>query len=842
MRRFLLKLRRRAKLERDLDAELAFHREMARRDGNAIPLGSGARIREASRDHWRFNAVEDAWRDLTCAARGLRRSPAFTLTVVLTLALGVGVNTAIFGIADGVLFRPLQYGEPDRLFVITMMNRESGQLYGNVPDEFVEAVAEARGVAGVAMLGGSAGAVVQGADGPENAHVVAVTPEYFDVLGVEALYGRVFDREDVNAGGRPALLSHASWRQRFGGSEEIIGSSVALGDRTFDIIGVLPPGVIYPTPTAGVPEIVTLQSSWNGFNPIARLAPGTTRDAAQAEIDTLASRLSATEVPFLTDVRDVLYLAARPATRFLLGSAVLVFLIGCAHLTNLLLARSHQRSRETGIRGALGASRTRLVRPVFFEAGLLGLAGGAVAIVVTFLTFDVALPLVPPNVYGSAPVGVSLRVVLFAIALGVFGGLMFAVVPAWRSARLDPLAVIQGRRAAVGPCRRFGRPMVTAQVALSLVLVFGAIVSARTVLSLQRLGFDPENVVIATLTAPYADVLNLLEVNDENEEEDAGPAIQAFYARAAEAVGGLADVVSVGAVGSRPFDSRGPDEGIRGPTGRGIVGLDHVLPGYFEAAGLHRLSGRLPDWEDFRSGALVSVLSESAGRALYGREDPVGRTFETPRGRFTVIGVVGDVVKSRRDEQPGGYVMPGSRTPRLQLVARTRLKSDAVLREIEREFSALAPGLPVRVLWWDESIRSTSDSRNPRFATLVLGGFGGVALGLTAVGVAGLIAFLTAIRNREMGIRLALGAASGSLVRLMIRQTLVPVLAGIVLGLAITPPLARLAESQLFEVESGDPWTLAVTVVTVIAVALCAAWLPARRAGRIDPMEVLRSE
>jgi predicted permease len=701
-----------------------------------------------------------------------------------------------------------------------------------------------RGLGVVAMLDHGARIAMSTRDGTEGVHTVAASVDYFDVLGVRAAGGRLFDAGDADNGSRATILTYGAWQRQFGGDEQIVGRSITLGTTTFDIVGVLPRDFVFPSLFAGRPELVTvlprvpLGATGGTFHPIVRLEPGITREQAQAELDALTARLaarnpqSASVTPVLEDVRSVIYPTSRAITRFLLASATLVFLIGCANLANMLLARTLKGQREIGVRAALGASPIRLVRPLIFESAIVGVMGATLAVLVTSVTSDRLVQLVPPIAHGNAPVGVNLRVVVFALSLGLLGGLLFAIVPAWRSARLDVHALIQGRPRIYGRhAGRIGRTMVAFQAALAMVLVFGAVIATRALVSVLQvpLGFTPENVITVDVrpTGPN------------------GSDRQAFYVRAANTLARRPDVVSVGAAGSIPLDGRAADEGVQTPgTREQLAGIVHVLPGYFETLGIRLVRGRLLDWDDVRTGADVSVLAESAVQALFPGRDPLGATFQNRGGRqFTIIGIVEDVRKSRELESaPLAYVIPEDATRQLTLVVRTRTRQDAVLARIKNEIRALVPGTPVAAAWWADSISALTVYRNPRFQTLVLGTFAALALALTALGVFGVIAFLVTFRTHEMGIRLSIGATPRSLVALMVSQALLPVIAGLLIGLAATRWLSRFAEAQLYEVDTRDPFTLAVAASTVVVAAIIAAYLPARHASRVDPMIALRTE
>jgi putative ABC transport system permease protein len=782
--------------------------------------------------------------DLKIAWRGLLHARGFAAVAVATFALAIGANTAIFSVADAVLFRPLPYRDAGHVHILQWANRQTGARFALVEYDDLRAIGDlAGGVRGVGMLEPVNSAIVMGADGVETLSTVAVTTNYFQLLGVEATRGRLFDARDEAAPGRALILSHAAWRQRFGGDESVVGRPLTLAGQTFDVVGVLPPDFVFPSGMRSRPELVTVLppaapgAKGGAIHAIVRRDPGVSREQAQAQVDAAIAPLVRVRQPndartvVLEDVRSVLYPVGRGIMTLLVAAAGLVLLIGCANLANMQLARSRRRAREIGVHLALGASRARLVRLAILEALLIGVAGAVVAVGVTSATFEMWLRQVPPVAYGGAPVGVGVRVVLFAVGLGSLGALLFASVPAWRSASLDAQALLQNRSDSGRMRRTLGGPMIAAQVALAVVLVFGALIASRAFLSVLRvpLGFDPENIVTVSVVPRVP----------------RGPARQEFYVRAVETLARRHDVVAVGAVGSMPLDSRAPDEGVEiAGVRQNLAGISHVLPGYFETLGIPLMRGRLLGWDDLRAGSDAAVLADAAARALFANRDPLGQTFSNGRGRqFTVVGVVADVQKSL--DRPASYpvyVLPKDAPAPLTLVIRTRTRSEATRAGIKGDVNALAAATPVTVQWWEDVIRGLTAYRNPRFQTLVLGSFAVLAIGLTGVGVFGIVAFLVATRTREMGIRLALGARAESLVRLIVRQSLAPVAVGLLFGLIATRWASRLAEAQLFKVETRDPVTLAVAALTVVAAALLAAYLPARRASRVDPAVVLRVE
>jgi predicted permease len=780
--------------------------------------------------------------DLKSAWRRLRHAPGFTAAAVFTLAVAIGANTALFSVADGVLFRPLPYADPDRIHIVQMRDPKTGQRFVQMPYAHLQTLSEHhQGLSDVGMLDQGPSVIADGPDGAERITVLNATANYFELLGARAARGRLLARADESSTGRPAVLTYALWQQRFGSDASIVGRTVTLGSTAFDVVGVLRDDFVFPSLWSARTALVTVMPSigrkdkGGTFHPIVKREPGVTRERAQAELDALILPLvadgSSVPLPVLDDVRSVLYPTGRPIMSMLLAAAGLVLLLGCANLANLLLARSEQREKDTGIRLALGASRARLMRTLFFEALMIGAAGAAAALAMTSATFDLLLRQVPPTAYRNAPVGVSARVVVFALLLGLVSGVVFAALPAWRSARVDVQRLLQGRGGLRRERRKFGRPMIGVQVATAVVLVFGAAIAARALTAVLRvpLGFSPDNVVNVLAIPPNV----------------SGRGLQAFFVRAMETLSQRADVVSVGAIGSMPMGNQAPDDGlVLGGERQRSAALFHVLPGYFETLQIPLKAGRLPNLDDLRSGAGVAVLSEAAARALFLDRDPLGATLANPRGHsFAVIGIVADVRQSfDADTQRPVYVIPHDSTRAMRIAVRTRARSDSSLAGITRDVSALAPATPVTVQWYTDSIGNLTAIRVPRFQTVVLGSFAALALLLTGTGVFGVVSFLIARRTREMGIRMAIGATPGSLVGLMVRQTLVPVGAGLIGGIAATRWVSRFAEAQLVKVDARDPWLLAAAAATVIVAALLAAYVPARRASRIDPIAVLRAE
>jgi hypothetical protein len=451
-----------------------------------------------------------------------------------------------------------------------------------------------------------------------------------------------------------------------------------------------------------------------------------------------------------------------------------------------------------------------------------------VALAITAVSFDALVALVPKVAYGHAPVGVSGRVALAALALGLGAALLFAVVPAWRAAGVDVLALIQNRRPRRGKGLRLGRPLVVVQVALAIVVVFGAVVATRAFVSVLRipLGFSPENVIHASM--------GLM-------------ASRQPYIEAAERLRRRTDVLSLGVGGAIPFSGRGRDLAVRVNGAEAAAGAVQILPGYFESIGAPIVHGRALAWDDIRTNPGAAVLSASAARAMFPGQDPLGHSFDTGgEQQFHVVGVVADVRGNLgASADPAlAYVItpPTGRSFIGSLMIRTRERREATLAEVRAELKAVAPNMAVSAAWWADEIASRTAYRNPRFQSLVLGTFALLALGVTTLGIFAIVGHQVVSRTREMGVRLAIGATPQSLVTTVVRQAIAPVVVGLGFGLLLIRWARGLAEAQLYEVNTRDPWTLAVAAAAVLVAALVAAYFPARCATRIDPVAVLRAE
>jgi len=797
----------------------------------------------ASRQHAFRSGLSTFLDDMAFAFRRLRHSPGFAVVGIVTVMLTVGANTAILSVADAVLFRPLPYADPGQVAVIQMMSKKDGKQYTMTPYPFLQALNDGcPSVGEVGLLEDGPSLVVDRPDGPTRLPAMEASPNYFQILGVQPAAGRMFGPQDSGGEGRTAVLSFSAWQQLYGGDPSIAGRSITLGTATLDIVGVLPRDFVFPSIFAGRASVVVLRKPLDGnekggtFHAVVRVARGATFERAQAEVDAATAPIAASlpgrqdSVPFLNPVRSILYPVGQPVMRYLLAASGLILLLGCANLANLLVVRGRRRLKETAVRLALGASRVRLIRPIVIEAVIVGAVGAGLAVLITAWTFDLLIKQVPTAAYGRAPVGVSTRVVVISMVMGLLASLLFSLVPAWRSARTDVLALIQRRGSRSRRGSWLGRPMVTAQVAIAVAIVFGAAIAVRAFVDIARVdvGFDSGNVVRVAVAAPRT------ETNQQN-----------FFSRAIQTLSALPHVVSASAAGSLPFSRQAPDEAAQlEGSPKPVAGIVHALPGYTETVGIPLKRGRTFTWDDVRSDPDVALISEAAARLMFGDSDPLNGVFTNGRNRrLRVIGVVGDVRSSYSEPvRPLAYVMPGAAARSLSVVARVRDHRAATLADIKTALLTLGPALSPTVEWWSDQIATDPAYRDPKFQTIVFMALGTLALGLTALGIFSVVAYLVSARTREMGVRLAIGATPRSLVSLVIRQSLLPVGFGIAVGLGLAKWGGRLAEAQFFKVNASDPAMLAAAVATVLIASILAAYLPARRATRINPTDVLRAE
>ncbi len=799
--------------------------------------------------------------DLRFALRMLVKNPGFTAVAAITLALGIGANTAIFSVVSAVLLRPLPYRDPSRLILVNESSKQVPDMsvsYPNLLDWRERNHAFER----MAALQ-PAQFTLTGLERPERLGGSNVTADFFATLGTSPRLGRDFLPQDDRPGADPAaIVSDRLWRTRFGGDPALVGRPLTLDGRSVVVVGVLPAGfrVYYPESDLFLPlglnaDRMQERDNHPGIYVIGRLRAGATLEAARADMDSIARGLERQYPKTNTGNRvamkpleDEVVGNLRPALLVLTAAVSFVLLIACANVANLLLARASTRAKEIAIRRALGASRTRVLWQVLTECTLLSLLGGGLGLLLASWLTDLLLSLVPATLPRLDEVRLDGAVLGFSLALSLLTGLVFGIAPAWQASRSDvfePLKEATRGSSAGRRQHRFRNVLVVGEIALALVLLAGAGLMARSFLRLSRVepGFRPDHLLSARLVLPRV-------------KYPESVAIIAFADRLLPAVAALPGVVSVGLVNPLPLTGEGWQtdywvEGRPAPTRGEVPNSDyHVVGGdYFKAMGIPLIRGRLFDDSDREDTAPVTLVNETMARRSWPNGDAVGKRMRTgspddPGPWLTVVGVVGDVKQYGLDqEQKTQFYRPQRQRPQRPMSLVVRAAGDpsglaTALRQAVLSVDSDQPIYDVRTM-----AGLLSDASAPRrLSLLLLGAFAATALLLAGVGIYGVLAYSVTQRTHEIGIRMALGARRGDVLLMVLRQGLRLVLAGATLGVAAAVGLTRLMSSLLFGVSPTDPETLGLVSLVLVAVALLACLVPARRASGVDPMIALRCE
>ena len=821
----------------------------------------------------RGSMFQDLWRDVRLAVRILRARPAFTAVAVLTLALGLGANTAIFSVVHAVLMRPLPFNQPDRLVFI----------WSTAPERPIENLTPARlwdfraratsfdGIAGFSHLSLN----LTGRGTPERFSGASVASNFFDVLGVAPLHGRTFTAE--TAGTPSVVLSHPLWVRAFGADPAIVGTSLMLSGRLHTVIGVMPASFVWPTvatiPVGGtgpelfvaasrfeIPDMPILRDEDPRLNrrtgylrAVARLKNGVTREAASAEVAAIASALER-EYPesdarrggTVVDMRDHLLGASGTPLLLMLGAVTFVLLIACANVANLLMGRAASRRREFEVRLALGAGRRRLIQQLLVESIVLSLAGAAVGLLLAWWSLGALVSAVPDGMLRIEETTLSLPVLGFALLLATTTAAMFGILPALQAARIEGQGGLRDDSRTVGKAGR-GRArtlIVGAEVAVAIALVVGASLLVRSFVALQRVnvGIDVDHLLAFDLV-----------LSGDRAEYQASQV--AFYERVLERLRALPGVAAAGMAVTLPIggDSFGAPITVEGkplpPEGQELVaGYQMVSPGFFDAAGVAFVDGRDVALTDTRDRQAVAVINESFAALHWPGERALGKRFRLGRDLAdTSLEVVG-IVRDLRHFGPGQPARPEFYQPYSQssfsfmaVLVRAHGDPAALAGPVREVVASLDPAQPISgVKTMGDHLRGSL--AQPRFLSGLTLLFGGLALILAAVGIYGVMAWSVTERTKEFGVRLALGARPGSLLRQVLQEGLVVVGAGALAGLALAFALSRVIASLLFETSPTEPSTYAGAAAIVFTAALLAIAIPALRATRVDPMRALRSE
>jgi predicted permease len=867
---------RRDRFDRELEEEMRFHLEMKAEENLAAGIspeearyaaqrqfGNQTLLREVSREMWGVRSIETLLQDLRFGIRMFLKSPGLTAVLILTIALGIGFNSALFSVVNTLLLNPLPFPDADRLVIAwTRSAKTSSNLMGATPEEFMELRKQTQSFAGIAATNGSL-FNLSGTDEPERIQGARVTANFFSMFGVKPALGRDFSpEEDELKGGRVVILSQSMWRRRFNADPNLIGRTITLNDQSYTVVGILPPEFRFPQ----IREGYSVSELWTPFQVeslpyrgapaltvFARLKSGLASETAQAELNSIERRL---EIDYpqthsgrsaqLVSLQEQVVGKVRFSLLVLFGAVGMVLLIACANVSNLLMARATARRREIALRLAIGASRLRLIRQLLTEGILLGVAGGALGLLIAFLARPLLLSFSGQSIPRADEVAIDTRVFLFTLSLSVIVGLAFSVLPAVQTSGLNPNRFLkEGAKSGTAgrSSNRLRSLLIVIQVALALVLTIGAGLLTRSFLTLLSVnpGFEPKKVLTFDL---------FLSGKKYGPAQSAG-----FYRQLTERLGALPGVDAAGAVNALPLsgaeftwtffiEGRQPaDE----PLGR--VDYRVVTPDFFRAIGVPLKRGRIFTEQDGQEATPVGIINEAMARRYWPNEDPIGKRFRVQAPISvspwaTIVGVVGDVKHAGLDQDPAPAIYrPHQQQPRAEMtvVMRTHSEPLALANSARTQAREMDKDLPISNLREYTYFVSKSVAQR-RFAMLLLAGFAALALLLALFGIYGVLSYSVNLRTQELAIRQALGAQARDLTALVVRQGMSLVLVGIGIGLAGALALTRIMKTLLFGVSATDPLTFTIIALLLAFVALLACWIPARRATKVDPMTALRSE
>ena len=799
--------------------------------------------------------------DLRYGVRMLVSRPGFTIVAVITLALGIGANTAIFSVVNGVLLRPLPYRDVDHILTLWETDKQRGEKEeGAAPGNFLDWREQNQSFEQLAAAEPYSHRMT-GSGEPESFKSWLVSEGFFEILGVRPLHGRTFLPEEYQAGNdKVIVLGESLWRQRFGGDPNLIGQTLLLNGQPHKVVGIMPSRFQIPTGRVmWAPEVFRDDARQERgsayFKVIGRLKPGVTREQAQAEIAAIQSRLneqypqeSKGRGAVVVPLAEQLTAQARPGLLLLLGAAGFVLLIACANVANLLLARGAERQKEFALRAALGAVRVRLARQLITESVFLSLLGGAAGVLMAWWGVDLLMAFSPGNLPQSAEIGFDARVLLFAVVVSAVTALVFGLAPAIQFSKPDLQQMLKegGRTAADGSSRhRLRNVLVVSEIALALTLLIGAGLLVRSFVRLLQV--DPGFAASRAVS---------LEVHVWGSSRT--PQQRAtFFEQTIDRISALPGVQAAGAVSALPFHDNSIDitrtftvEGrAQPPAGQAPSAfVTCATSDYFTAMGIPLKSGRAFTRFDRDSTQPVVLISETMARRFFGGEDPVGKKIKLgfmgePVVR-EIVGVVGDARHTGLDSDPRTEIfLPHLQEPygSMTYVVRTTNDPATLLPSVKKEIWAVNKDLPfASISTIDELVSKSLGER--RFNLLLLGSFAVIALVLASVGIYGLISFSTSRRTHEIGVRMAMGAQTGDIMRLVLREGMTLAATGVALGLAASFALTRLLSSLLFGVSQTDPLTYAGVSLLLFIVALLACYIPARRVTKVDPMIALRYE
>jgi putative ABC transport system permease protein len=811
--------------------------------------------------------MQSLWQDLKFALRMLRKNPGFTAVAMLTLALGIGANTAIFSVVNAVLLRPLPYADADQLLAISQTDRASGTT--GVPvsfTKFTEISEQNKSLASVAAFYPYTPSLVSEHE-PELVNAARVSVDFFRVLGIAPSRGRSFLAEEEALGGSDAaIVSDGFWHSHFAADPSLLGKTLTLDGKGVTVVGILPASfhfpLQFPEPDVWLPRVFEssfltaqqIQSGAGYLNVIARLQPGETLSRAQAELSAIDGRyreqfggfVDATKYSLAaTSLEESLVGPLRASLMVLLAAVGFVLLIACANVANLLLARATSRDREIGIRKALGASRARLLRQLLSESLLLAIGGGALGILLAGTLMPALRRLSPGTVPRLAEARIDASVLLFSLLLCVLTGVLFGLMPALQAAGKELQETLkEGSRGSSqgGHRARFRALLVVAEIGMALVLMTCAGLLIESFARLMRVnpGLSAKNVMTFPLTLPP------VRYAQAQQQE-------VFYRELLERVRAIPGVQAAGATSYLPL-SPGARYIFFCPEGRACLGVGkdpviatrQVSPGYFDTVRTPLLRGRVFTEKDIAGGLPVVVVNQTTAARYWPGQDPIGKHLANSRDKVQreIVGVVADVkfggLNAANSEEM--YLpMAQAPWPTMTLLVRSSANPEPLVTAVRAKIADSDPDLPVAGILSMDEVVSTSVAQ-PRIIMQFVGVFAGFALLLAAIGIYGVMAYSVTARKQEMGIRVALGARPADILRLVVGQGMRMTLIGVALGVVFSLGLTRLLASLLFGVQATDPLVFGAAALVLAAAAFVACYIPARRATRVDPIVVLRYE